>query len=869
MLGQRLKKYINKSNITKKLKGGKVGAKDLEEVIKETYSKNPKNEIGEYILDKDLSTDEQKVYYNPKTGQALVSHRGTEGTLKDWSNNVAYAVGKYEDTDRYKRGEKVQKEAIKKYGKENISTIGHSQGAVLSRKLGKDTKEVINVNPAYKGEKQAKNEYNVRSGSDVVSALVAPVNKVKDAASSAYNYVFKPKNKKKKSTENNITIKAETYNPLTEHSPDILDRLPEGTEIGAGLRGGAIDIFRGTKLNILKMAVNHYLSPQEKEQYKHWFLMTKPQLIKTIIENKIDQQILQEVKKLHLTKKRSLNTIPSKLLKVALNHILHPDLKEEWGDWMILSRKHLHEYIIDKGLMEYVIKYINLAEDYFPELFKKRKYVKQGKSQPKSKPLPEPDIEAFIEPKGKKVKIKKVQPKSIKTIIKKIKKEPEPFFEQLEEAFPQDETTNKILKIGKKTSKGYNSISPNILLEMKRAKERLDSLNESREKELKLFKTLTQKYIDKYKKNKNTKKTVIPNLQKIIEDLDGIHPNVNEQKYPQPLKGKIFGYYENLKKDAYKMIIDELQKQIPELINDILGKKPETKEQYIINKFKKIPEPEPEPEPEAFVEPKGKKVKIKKVQPKSVKINIKKKIPEPEPEEESESESESEEEEEEEEKEKPPEIDKFGVIIPPKLSSSQEATLIYYDHLIETGKGLDSYQIKEWVEMDKIAKKYQEYKDDYTKKFNAELPEFNEIQQKIYNHLVDPLEELLADSKLFNAQLEELKQDGSLKKLSKDTELKKQITDAYAGIYSNLPEDLNTKELETSIKKLFKKNKVNDDIFHNQPISIYIAGIMNILRKKIEEYLFDTLSYVSPKIYSEIKDFAEKATKQQPEDLKK
>jgi hypothetical protein len=413
----------------KKIKGGKVGAKDLEEVIKETYSKNPKNDIGDYILDKDLSTDEQKVYYNPKTGQTLVSHRGTESTLKDWSNNLQYAVGNYENTDRYKRGEKVQKAAEKKYGKENISTIGHSQGAVLSRKLGKDTKEVINVNPAYKGEKQAKNEYNVRSSNDVVSALVAPVNKVKDAASSAYNYLFKPKDKKKKSTENNITIKAETHNPLTEHKPDILERLPEGTEIGAGMSGGGInDLFEGIKLKVLRIAVANYFNKysKNKEEYKDWFVMTKPNLIKIIIENKIEKLILEEVKILHLTKKNSINTIPTKILKIALNNILHPKLKK-MGDWMNFTRKKLETFISILEIEEQILEIIGALEIIYPDYFKKRKYVKKINKkveQPKINKVEQPKINKKVEqPKINKVeqpKINKVEQPKINKVIKKI-----------------------------------------------------------------------------------------------------------------------------------------------------------------------------------------------------------------------------------------------------------------------------------------------------------------------------------------------------------------------------------------------------------------------------------------------------------------
>jgi hypothetical protein len=110
----------------------------------------------------------------------------------------------------------------KKYGKQNISTLGHSQGSVLSRKLGKGTKEIINVNPAYTGEKPQKNEYNIRSSSDVVSGLYAPVAKIRS--------VFSPKYAKK----HDVTIPTKSsLDVLGEHSYNILDRLGE-KEIGVG-----------------------------------------------------------------------------------------------------------------------------------------------------------------------------------------------------------------------------------------------------------------------------------------------------------------------------------------------------------------------------------------------------------------------------------------------------------------------------------------------------------------------------------------------------------------------------------------------------------------------------------------------------------
>ena len=61
------------------------------------------------MLDKSLSKDYAKVYYDPETQRAVVVHRGTSGAA-DWLNNVAYYVfGQYEKTNRYKTGKKYKK----------------------------------------------------------------------------------------------------------------------------------------------------------------------------------------------------------------------------------------------------------------------------------------------------------------------------------------------------------------------------------------------------------------------------------------------------------------------------------------------------------------------------------------------------------------------------------------------------------------------------------------------------------------------------------------------------------------------------------------------------------------------------------------
>lgn len=186
----------------------------LKELIGASYREIPPERINGWILDKQIGNRSAKVYYNKNRDEAAVVHRGTQG-LKDWRNNLVYLTtgGEgYKRTNRFERAEKIQNKAEEKYGREKITTIGHSQGAIPARILGNDTKRVINVNPAYLLEKPLKNEYTIRSEADIVSALY-------------------PKGRKQ-----DIVIPAQNrFNPLEEHSYKILDRLENAT-IAKGIR---------------------------------------------------------------------------------------------------------------------------------------------------------------------------------------------------------------------------------------------------------------------------------------------------------------------------------------------------------------------------------------------------------------------------------------------------------------------------------------------------------------------------------------------------------------------------------------------------------------------------------------------------------
>ncbi len=97
----------------------------IKEFLSASYNNNVNN-VGSYIKDTSLSTEESKVFYDPETGKAVVAHRGTELLdPNDWYNNAVYALA---GTTGYKitlqKSKRCSKKAEKKYGAKNFTTLG-------------------------------------------------------------------------------------------------------------------------------------------------------------------------------------------------------------------------------------------------------------------------------------------------------------------------------------------------------------------------------------------------------------------------------------------------------------------------------------------------------------------------------------------------------------------------------------------------------------------------------------------------------------------------------------------------------------------------------------------------------------------------
>lgn len=329
--------------------GGKISAKDFELMLKETYKTPDKRDkhIGDYYIDESLSTPEAVTYHNPKTGETKVAYRGTEGTLKDWGNNALYAMGLHNQSKRYKRAADIEKKVEEKYGTENLDVLGHSQSGAFAQEIGKNAKNTIVLNPASHPfyTPKTKNATIVRSKGDSVSALkyLNPLNWGKKA---------------------NIEIEAKTYNPVTEHMPSVLERLPENQILGNG-RGGVIwkkKLIQTKIKNTMKNTLKRNPSRLNKLLRKH----------KDTLEDERDRHIEDEDEDEVINKptpqEQDMNNIISNILYSQAN----PEEEEDEEEYIPDFKKLLHD---NKYLEE---ENITLDKDLIKKLQQRETGQKRG-----------------------------------------------------------------------------------------------------------------------------------------------------------------------------------------------------------------------------------------------------------------------------------------------------------------------------------------------------------------------------------------------------------------------------------------------------------------------------------------------------------
>eukprot|EP01038_Epipyxis_sp_PR26KG_P007398 gene7398-10087_t len=196
------------------LLGGKVKVKDIKHFLKNSYEKdlNKHTNHGDYEIDKDLSGRRFQAYYNPNNNHLITVHRGTSG-LNDWITDLNYAFNN-KNNKRFKHARDSQKKAEDKYSTKNISVLGHSLGKALAEHSNINHHEQIGLNGAENFQDTFKpkqdNQYHIKTSLDPISIFSN----------------LKPKSK------NNLTIHSKSFNPIKEHSTDVLNRINQELEIG-------------------------------------------------------------------------------------------------------------------------------------------------------------------------------------------------------------------------------------------------------------------------------------------------------------------------------------------------------------------------------------------------------------------------------------------------------------------------------------------------------------------------------------------------------------------------------------------------------------------------------------------------------------
>ena len=151
---------------------GDINAYDA---MKNSYAKQEDQEkFGSdkgYVYDRELSNDNQQIYYNPDSGKLLYSIAGSH-TVQDIKTDFDLMRGKLKDTKRYKEAEDRFNLAKQKYQPKETVAYGTSLGGGIASNL--DADRIITLNKANAPfAKTGSREVAIRTQGDIVSLFGA------------------------------------------------------------------------------------------------------------------------------------------------------------------------------------------------------------------------------------------------------------------------------------------------------------------------------------------------------------------------------------------------------------------------------------------------------------------------------------------------------------------------------------------------------------------------------------------------------------------------------------------------------------------------------------------------------------------------
>lgn len=148
--------------------------KKTKDVIKASYlpTKDAEKTLSKYgwKLDPELSRMDTKVFYDPKSKQAQVLHRGSKRFVEDWvETNIPLALGR-KDTKRFQYAKDITQRAKEKYG--DVYSWGHSLGGALALQTSNKS-TVLNpaISPVDIGKTFMQSQQIVKKSLDPVSVL--------------------------------------------------------------------------------------------------------------------------------------------------------------------------------------------------------------------------------------------------------------------------------------------------------------------------------------------------------------------------------------------------------------------------------------------------------------------------------------------------------------------------------------------------------------------------------------------------------------------------------------------------------------------------------------------------------------------------
>jgi hypothetical protein len=145
---------------------------ELKDLLNKSYESDL-SDYGDYKVDRDLSNPITQVYYHSAKKQPVVVHRGSQDA-QDWVENLQYGLNN-KSGSHFKTAEDTQRKAEQKYGTENLTTIGHSKGAIHAEKFGKKGKQIITLNKPVNASdifyKVPENQIDIKTSGDPVSVL--------------------------------------------------------------------------------------------------------------------------------------------------------------------------------------------------------------------------------------------------------------------------------------------------------------------------------------------------------------------------------------------------------------------------------------------------------------------------------------------------------------------------------------------------------------------------------------------------------------------------------------------------------------------------------------------------------------------------